>query len=105
MDLLYQRYASPFSFIERMIKSGGFYNFVVEFDKTIAKEKEEKQNWEFFLHKVWDGSYQDFIADVENNKKNLTMTKRTIETTVQHSMNILNNFSPDERGGEPNGIV
>ena len=88
-----------------MIQSRRFCEFVDEFAKTITKEKEERNNWEFFLHKVWDGSYQDFIADVENNKKNLTMTKRTIETTVQHSINLLNNFSPNERGGEPNGIV
>ena len=105
MDLLYQRYASPFSFIDGMILSRRFGEFVVEFVNTITKEKEDKQNWEFFLHKVWEGSYQDFLAGVENNKKNLTMTKRTIETTVQHSMDILNNFSPDERGGESNGIV
>ena len=99
MDLLFKRYASPFSFMDGMIQSGRFCEFVVDFANTITKETEEKQNWEFFLHKVWDGSYQDFIADVENNKKNLTMTKRTIETTVQHSMNILNNFNPEE-GGE-----
>jgi hypothetical protein len=99
MDLLFQRYASPFSFMGGMILSGRFCEFVVEFTSTITKEREEKTNWEFFLHKVWDGSYQDFCADVENNKKNLTMTKGTIETTIQNSINILNNFSPDE-GGE-----
>ena len=96
MDMLYQRYSCPFSFVEEMIKSGRFQEFVVEFANTITKEKEEKQNWEFFLHKVWEGSYQDFISDVENNKKNLTMTKRTIETTINHSLNILNNFKPNE---------
>ena len=96
MDLLYQRYASPFSFIDGMLASGRFEEFVDEFMKTIAKEKEDRMNWEFFLHKVWYGSYQDFIFDVENNKKNLTMTKSTIETTVKHSLNILNNFNPND---------
>ena len=105
MDLLSKRYANPCFFMDGMIQSGRFCEFVVEFANTITKEKEDERNWEFFLHKVWEGTYQDFCADVENNKKNLTMTKRTIETTVQHSMNILNNFSPDERGGELNGIV
>lgn len=96
MDMLYQRYSCPFSFVEEMIKSGRFQEFVVEFANTITKEKEEKRNWEFFLHKVWDGTYQDFLSDVENNKKNLTMTKRTIETTINHSLNLLNNFNPNE---------
>lgn len=99
MDLLFKRYASPFSFIDGMIQCGRFCEFVVEFSNTIVKEKEEKRNWEFFLHKVWEGSYQDFLEDVENNKRNLTMTNRTFETTIQHSMDILNNFIPDE-GGE-----
>jgi hypothetical protein len=96
MDMLYQRYSCPFSFVEEMIKSGRFQEFVVEFANTITKEKEEKRNWEFFLHKVWEGTYQDFVSDVENNKKNLTMTKRTIETTVNYSLNLLNNFNPNE---------
>ena len=96
MDLLYQRYASPFSFIDGMLLNGRFEEFVVEFMKTISKEKEERMNWEFFLHKVWEGTYQDFISDVENNKKNLTMPKRAIETTVKHSLDILNNFNPNE---------
>ena len=84
--------------MDGMILSGRFGEFVDEFLKTTNKEKEDHQNWEFFLHKVWEGSYSDFCSDVENNKKNMSMTKRTIETTIQNSMNILNNFSPDERG-------
>ena len=98
MDLLYQRYASPFSFMDGMIQSGRFYEFVVEFVNTIAKEKEEERSWEFFLHKVWEGTYQDFISDVETTQKNLHISKQSFETTVQHSMNILNNFNPDEGG-------
>ena len=96
MDMMYHRYSCPFSFVDKMIENGRFQEFVVELANTIRKEREEKQNWEFFLHKVWEGSYQDFISDVENNKKNLTMTKQTIETTVNHSLNILNNFNPNE---------
>ena len=96
MDLLSKRYANPCFFMNGMIQSGRFCEFVDEFTKTIFKEKEEKRSWDFYLHKVWDGTYEDFCEDIENNKKNMTMTKRTIETTVQHSMNILKNFSPDE---------
>ena len=92
-------YASPFSFIEEMIRSGRFDEFVVKFVETTNKEEEERFQWEFFLHRVFDQSYQDYVEEIKNNKKNLSMTKRTIETTVQDSLNILNNFSPEE-GGE-----
>lgn len=98
MDRLYQRYADPFSFIRGMIQTCRFCDFVEKFDAAIRKEREDKLNWEFFLHKVWDGSYQDFLSDVEINKQNMNMSKETLEATVNHSMNILNNFNPDKRG-------
>lgn len=99
MDQLYQRYADPFSFVNGMIQTCRFSDFVDNFIETVGKEKEEKNNWEFFLHKVWEGSFNDFKEEIEINKKNQSMSQGTIETTVQHSMNILNNFNP-EQGGE-----
>ena len=98
MDLLFKRYASPFSFVDGMIQTCRFSEFVDSFVETVGKEKEEEINWEFFLHKVWEGSFQNFKEELDNNKQNQSMSKGTIETTVQHSMNILNNFSPNEGG-------
>ena len=98
MDLLYQRYASPFSFLDGIIQSGRFYDFVVYFDRTIAKEKEEKTLWEYYLHRVYDKSFEAWKEEMRNDLKNKNMSERTIETTVQDSVNILNNFNPEERG-------
>ena len=105
MDLLFKRYASPFLFINGMIQTGRFCEFVYSFTKTINAEKEEETSWEFFLHRVFEGSYADFKEMLRNNKNNKNLSERTIETTVQHSMKILNNFNPDERGEDTNGIV
>lgn len=99
MDRLFNRYADPFLFINGMIRSGRFDEFVVEFANTYHKEKEDQVNWEFYLHKVLDGTYNDFLEEIENNKKNQNLSERTIETTVNHSMKILNGFNPNE-GGE-----
>ena len=99
MDLLFKRYASPFLFVDGMIQTGRFCDFVDDFIKTINQEKEDQNDWEFFLHKVWEGSFKDFKEEIENNKQNQNMSKRTVETTVNHSMNILNSFNPEE-GGE-----
>ena len=100
MDQLYKRYADPFSFMNGMIQTGRFCEFVIEFAKTIHDEKEEQYNWEFWLHKVWEGTYQDFKKELEINREHQNMSERTIETTVQHSMQILNNFNPEQQGGE-----
>ena len=99
MDLLFKRYASPFLFLDGMIQTGRFSEFVSEFVKIHNTESEEQHNWEFFLHKVQEGSYKDFVDEMENDKKVQNLSKKNIESTVQESMNILGNFNPNE-GGE-----
>ena len=99
MDLLFKRYASPFLFMDGYILTGRFSEFVDEFVQTVMKENEEETSWEFYLHKVQEGSFKDFMDELDNNTKNQNMSERTIETTIQNSMDILNNFTPTE-GGE-----
>ena len=99
MDRLYQRYADPFSFMDGMIRTGRFVEFVESFWQTTHKEKEEDTTWQFFLHKVFEGSYSDFKEGIKNDRENQNMSARTIETTINHSLDILNNFNP-EKGGE-----
>ena len=99
MDLLFKRYASPFSFVNGMIQTGRFDEFVTSFMQTVRKEKDEETSWQYFLHKVFEGSYNDFKEGMKNDSENQNMSARTIETTINHSMNILNNFNP-ERVGE-----
>lgn len=96
MDLLYQRYASPFSFVNGMIQIGRFCSFVEEFISTINSENEEKTQWEYFLHKVFEGSYADFKDEVQLQKKMQSMSLKTIEETVNSSLSILKNFKPDD---------
>ena len=95
MDQLYHRYADPFSFMDGMIRTGRFENFVIEFVQTVGKEKEEKADWEFYLHKVLEGSFAEFKKEMETDKENKEMSERTIETTVTNSLNILKNFKPN----------
>jgi hypothetical protein len=99
MDLLAKRYASPCFFINGFVQTGRFAEFVDDIMETTVKEENDTKNWEFFLHKVFDGSYADFIEEMKINEQHKTMSERTIETTVQHSMDILNGFNPTE-GGE-----
>ena len=99
MDLLYHRYASPFSFIDGMILSGRFHEFVQSFIKTTQEEKEEETSWQYFLHKVFDGSYADFKNGMKVDQEHRNMSEQTFKTTYENTMNILQNFNP-EKGGE-----
>lgn len=94
MDLLSQRYASPSFFMDGMIQTCRFSEFVTEFVKTFNQEREDKLDWEYFLHKVWEGTFQEFRDSIKINTENQDMSKETIEATVKDSMNILNNFKP-----------
>jgi hypothetical protein len=100
MDLLSKRYASPCFLLNGVISTGRLDEFVEEFAATELKEQEDKTNWEFFLHKVFDKSYSEFIEEMETQKKHQNMSERTIETTLNHTQNILNRFNPEQQGGE-----
>lgn len=99
MDQVSKRYSDPCFFMDGMIQTGRFDEFVKEFAKTIMEERENQLDWEFYLHKVWDQTFTEFKEDVETNKNNQEMSVGEMETTVQKSIDILKNFNP-EQGGE-----
>lgn len=102
MDLLSQRYASPCFFLNGMIQTGRLDEFVDNLIETHNAEKDEKALWEFYLHKApfYEGSFNDFVAEMKTTKEHQNMSDQDIETAVQHTQNILSRFNPEEKGGE-----
>ena len=96
MDLLFKRYADPFSLVDGYIQTGRFCEFIGAF----FAQKNEDDRWEFFLHKVWDKSYADFCATLQVTQDLQAMSETSIEATVKKSMDILGNFNPDREEGE-----
>lgn len=96
MDLLFKRYADPFSLMDGYIRTGRLCDFI----NALAKQKQEDERWEFFLHKVWDKSYPDFCESLQVSQDLQAMSDDDIETTIQKSMNILGNFNPEKEEGE-----
>ena len=95
MDLLFKRYASPFLFIDGMLQTGRFAEFVDNFITTVNEEKEEKYLWEFYINNDIDGTFAEFKKGLKTDRENATMSASDIETTVQNSLNILQNFNPE----------
>jgi hypothetical protein len=96
MDLLFKRYASPFSILDGYIQTSRLCDFIDVF----CKRKIEDDRWEFFLHKVWDKSYPEFCEALQTAQDLHNMSEDNIKTTIEKSMNILENFTPEQGEGE-----
>lgn len=90
MDLLFKRYADPFSLINGYIQTARFCEFIEAF----CEQKTEDDRWEIYLHRVWDKSYAEFCEETKNSQALRNMSESDMEATVKKSMNILGNFSP-----------
>lgn len=64
MDLLFSRYASPFELLNQMIGMGSFSRFIDEFGEIRRREKEDRTEWEYFLHKVFGKSFNEFQEEL-----------------------------------------
>ncbi len=96
MDLLFKRYADPFSLLTGYIQTSRFSEFI----NTFCEQKVEDDRWEFFLHRVWDKSYSEFCDALQVSQDLQEMSEDNIEATVKKSMNILGNFNPEKEEGE-----
>ncbi|MCI8285369.1 MAG: hypothetical protein HFE90_08935 [Firmicutes bacterium] len=86
-----------------MIQINGFSGFVSKIIEISNKEKEDKVNWEFYLHRVADKSYSDFLKGlkVAGKVKNIEQADRNnnddfkteIKQTIENAMKVLDDFN------------
>jgi hypothetical protein len=97
MDLLAQRYASPFLMLEEFIRLQQLHNFVIEILKTIAEEKVHDARWDFWLHKVFsDMSFEEYVRLCEQpQQKDQNMTHEEIGNVINNSKLMLEGFVPE----------
>ena len=87
MDLLFTRYASPFILLNGLILTNSLNSFVDDFFDFVNEER----NWEFFLHKVYDQSWSDFVKEIEQSENQKPID---LGATLVKSKNMLSNFTP-----------
>lgn len=96
MDLLSQRYASPFFMLDEFIRIGQFHSFVIELVKTISEEKIHNARWEYYLHKVYDMTFDEYVAYCEQSmKQDQEMSYEDIGNVINESKNMLEGFVPE----------
>lgn len=93
MDLLFKRYANPFLLLDEMIASSRMLEFVDKVIKIRNEEQEDDTLWQFYLHKVFDKSYEAFLRE-SGKTKPIQEEAVDFEATIKKSMNMLQDFKP-----------
>ena len=96
MDLLSKRYASPFSLLDNLIQAEQFNEWVESFLNKQAQEDNDKKMWEFFLHKVFDKSFDEWEKEAKTDQASNTvgvMDEAKKEEIIKRSEDILNGFN------------
>ena len=103
MDLMAQRYSSPFLILDNFIKLEQLHDFTAEIIKKISDEKVEQIRWDYYLHKVWNMEYAEYINSCKNRVQNTagkTMKRETAIDIINASTDILNSFGREGEYGE-----
>lgn len=83
--------------LDKMIQTRRFSEFVQEFVKIKNEELEDQTNWELWLHRVYNLSFEDFLAKTKQaneTAKKEQVSNEVLEATVKNSMGILDSFCP-----------
>lgn len=86
MDLLFRRYASPFILIDNLIATSGLCDFIKKLDEIVTEER----NWEFFLHKIYDKSWDEF----KESLKPVVVKDVSFNVVCDKSKDMLKSFTP-----------
>lgn len=93
MDQLFKRYADPFLLINNLIQTSSFSNFIDDMFNFIYEEMEEKTQWEFFLHKIFNETWGDFRDRIKSEENSKTVD---LGATLKNSREMLINFTPED---------
>ena len=90
--MIFKRYSSPFSLLDPLIENNQLSDFIT----TIHNKYVEDLEYELWLHKVYDKSFEEFKKDMSISKDAQSgyMEDEDIKTTVKKSYDILSNFRP-----------
>lgn len=81
--------------LDGMIRTRRLTEFVQETMKIRNEELIDKTRWEFWLHKVFDMSFDDYLSRLGGNKETEeVLPAEALEATVKDSIGILKGFCP-----------
>lgn len=89
---MFKRYSNPFSLFDELIESNQFNDFIM----TLNTKYIEDLEYELWLHKVYDKSFEEFKKDLSISRDAQAgyMNEEDVKATVKKSNEILSNFTP-----------
>lgn len=89
---MFKRYSNPFSLFDELIESNQFNDFII----TLNTKYIEDLEYELWLHKVYDKSFEEFKKDISISRDAQAgyMNEEDVKATVKKSNEILSNFTP-----------
>lgn len=90
MDLLFERYASPFLLLDEVIKQERLMDFIYELDLI----KDDEKTFNVWLHKIDDQGYREFKESCKPKPTNNVSKEADLEAVIKNSNDILNSFIP-----------
>lgn len=94
MDILSQRYGCPFFILDDFIRLNQLHDFIYEIVSTINEEKKEQVQWEFYLHKVFDMSYSEYMSKM-NEPESEQMTNEEMMKIINESHGIVDSYEEE----------
>ena len=90
--MVFKRYSSPYSLFDELIETNQFSDFI----STLNDKAIEDLEYELWLHKIYDKSFEQFKKDVIMSRDAQAgyMDENEIKTTVKKSNEILSSFKP-----------
>lgn len=90
--MVFKRYSNPFSLFDELIESNQFNDFIM----TLNTKYIEDLEYELWLHKVYDKSFEEFKKDISISRDAQAgyMNEEDVKATVKKSNEILSNFTP-----------
>lgn len=81
--------------LNQLLQAGQFGSGMDELIAIRNEELEEKTAWEFYLHRVFDQSFEEFREQARPPQESQNLQQydnRYVETTIQKSKGILKKF-------------
>ena len=81
--------------LDKMIQARRLNEFIREFVKIKNQELEDQTRWEFWLHRVFDMTFKEFLSKTEQAAEtDEVLPDEVLQATVLESMGIINGFCP-----------